>query len=260
MNLKQKMNFLSKYEIKFQNDSFENIKIGFGSKTIPFEFESHIQFRHGSFDILKIGSYTYMGGGDTILRKISEVGRFCAIASNVQAGHFEHPTDYLSVSHMFHGKWEGVWESTKSFYSKNDSNIKKSIGTFFKEFDPNGYSIKIGNDVWIGEGAFISRGVTIGDGAIIAARAVVTKDVPPYAIVGGVPAKIIRYRFSEEIIEQLLELQWWNYGLEALDDVDFTDIEQSIIQIKKNVENKGLKHYNPKKVIWNTDNTLKVEG
>ena len=76
----------------------------------------------------------------------------------------------------------------------------------FEEFKAQ---IEIGNDVWIGDSAIIMDGVKIGDGSIIAAGAVVTKDVPPYAIVGGVPAKIIRYRFDEDDINFLLELSWW---------------------------------------------------
>lgn len=79
-----------------------------------------------------------------------------------------------------------------------------------KAWDNKG-DIVIGNDVWIGYEAVIMPGITIGDGAIIGTRAVVTKDVPPYAIVGGVPAKIIRKRFSEDIIDKLLKLQWWHW-------------------------------------------------
>lgn len=77
-------------------------------------------------------------------------------------------------------------------------------------------NIVIGNDVWIGYEAVIMQGVTIGDGAIIGTRAIVTKDVPPYAIVGGVPAKLIRKRFSDETIAKLLEIQWWNWSKEAI--------------------------------------------
>lgn len=71
--------------------------------------------------------------------------------------------------------------------------------------------VVIGNDVWIGFGVTILSGVTIGDGAVVAAKSVVTKDVPPYAIVGGVPAKVLKHRFSTEVIAKLLKLQWWNW-------------------------------------------------
>lgn len=70
--------------------------------------------------------------------------------------------------------------------------------------------VKIGNDVWIGYRAIIPVNVTVGDGAVIAAGAVVTKDVPPYAVVGGVPAKVIKYRFSQDVIEKLLDLRYWD--------------------------------------------------
>ena len=97
---------------------------------------------------------------------------------------------------------------------------------FFEEWDldirnvtaawDNKGDIVIGNDVWIGYEAVILSGVTIGDGAIIGARAVVTRDVPPYAIVGGVPAKIIRKRFSDSTISTLLETRWWNWPAEKI--------------------------------------------
>lgn len=84
-----------------------------------------------------------------------------------------------------------------------------------KAWDNKG-NIVIGNDVWIGYEAVILAGVTIGDGAIIGTRAVVTKDVPPYTVVGGVPAKLIKRRFSEETISALLEIQWWNWSEERI--------------------------------------------
>ena len=76
--------------------------------------------------------------------------------------------------------------------------------------------LTIGNDVWIGANVYIKNGIVIGDGSVIAAGAVVVKDVPPYAIVGGVPAKIIRYRFPQDIIDGLLTIKWWNWSDEEL--------------------------------------------
>jgi hypothetical protein len=89
--------------------------------------------------------------------------------------------------------------------------------------------------VWIGEGALIRRGVTIGDGAVVAARALVNKDVPPYAIVGGTPARILRYRFEPGAVAALLDLKWWNYGLTALDGVDMSNVNQAIDRIATNI-------------------------
>ena len=94
-------------------------------------------------------------------------------------------------------------------------------------------NIKIGNDVWIAENVTIIGNVNIGDGAIIAFGAIVTHDIPPYAIVGGVPAKIIKYRFSQEIIDELLELKWWNLPYEFIVTLPFNDINQCILKIKE---------------------------
>ena len=84
------------------------------------------------------------------------------------------------------------------------------VGNITKAWDYKG-DIRVGNDVWIGYEAIIMSGVTIGDGAIIGTRAVVTKDVPPYTVVGGVPAKAIKKRFTDEVIEKLIDIQWWNW-------------------------------------------------
>jgi acetyltransferase-like isoleucine patch superfamily enzyme len=85
--------------------------------------------------------------------------------------------------------------------------------------------VTFGHDVWVGQGAMFSGGVTIGTGAVVAARALVTRDVPPYAIVGGTPAKIIRMRFSEELVQRLLESRWWRFGPDVLQPLDVRDPE-----------------------------------
>jgi hypothetical protein len=93
------------------------------------------------------------------------------------------------------------------------------------------YPVIIGSDCWIGQGVFITGGITIGDGAVVLAHAVVTKDVPPYAIVGGVPAKILKYRYDEETIKFLLDFKWWNKDISWLRNN--VDLLRNINNLKK---------------------------
>lgn len=137
-----------------------------------------------------------------------KVGMFCGIAQDVKIGVSQHPLNWLSVS--------------KFQYTDALDNIPKQY-----VLPPNPETI-IGNDVWIGTNAIIHPGITIGHGAVIGSGAVVTHDVPPYAIVVGVPAKIIKYRFSDEIIAKLLQLQWWNLPYDKILSLPFNDINECI--------------------------------
>lgn len=149
----------------------------------------------------KVGRYSRINNGVEV--SYSDVGNFSFIARRSIVGPGLHPANYLSPHAIFYKKkswpWHPEWRADIDF-----------------EENPR---TKIGSDVWIGIGCTVLSGVTIGDGAIIAAGAVVTKDVPPYAIVGGVPAKIIRYRFPQEMIDRLLEIQWWNLPDEEITKV-----------------------------------------
>jgi acetyltransferase-like isoleucine patch superfamily enzyme len=209
------------------------------------EIEVPCEFRSGFFEIGKIGAFSYLGGGSASIRNVKEIGRFCAIAGNVVVGQVEHPTNFLSPHPMFQGKWGKKWPMCEEFESKNSEMIQKSLTTYLSLHSAKKKFVTIGNDVWIGEGAYVASGVTIGDGAIIGARSVVTKDVAPYEIAIGSPARPLRSRFHPEIVGRLLALKWWNYGLSALDGVDFTDIEAAIDAIQANIDSGRAEIFNP---------------
>lgn len=134
-----------------------------------------------------------------------KIGKFCSIGQYTQIVFGEHPTSKFVSTYP-------------AFYSVTPStNISFVENNRFEEYsyidNEKKYFVEIGNDVWIGYGALILSGVHIGDGSIVAAGAVVVNDVPPYSIVGGVPAKVIKYRFDESDINFLQELKWWNRDL-----------------------------------------------
>jgi virginiamycin A acetyltransferase len=150
----------------------------------------------------KIGIHSYICSG-TIWENVT-IGRYCSIADNVLIAPPDHPTHYLST-------WDPFYKN-KDYYQ----NWVREKTT------------KIGNDVWIGANALIRKGVQVEDGSVIAAGAVVTENVPPYAIVGGIPARIIKKRFDADIIESLLELKWWNLSEDLLWKLPFEDIKKCI--------------------------------
>jgi acetyltransferase-like isoleucine patch superfamily enzyme len=138
-----------------------------------------------------VSDYTYIGYNTNIYH--ASIGKFCSISKDVCIGLPSHPLKFISTSPIFVNMQNGTG------YSWTDQNL----------FDSVPEKVVINNDVWIGMKSTIMGGVTIGNGAIIAAHSVVTKNVPPYAVVGGVPAKIIKYRFNEDIITALQKSEWW---------------------------------------------------
>lgn len=155
-------------------------------------------YKHSLLMNAEVGDFTYISKNSQVYN--TRLGKFCCIGPNVKMGLGAHPTSGFVSSHPI-------------FYS----TLKQSQITFADKdlFDEFPYT-EIGNDVWIGANAVIRDGVKIGDGAIIGAGSVVTKDVPPYAIVGGVPAKLIRYRFTPEEISFLMQFRWWDRDQEWL--------------------------------------------
>lgn len=146
----------------------------------------------------KIGDYSYINSeyDYVFIDGNVEIGKFCSIGPNVQIGYGNHDISFVTTHPFLYNK---KYIKNLDFNSDlfNEMFHKKTI---------------IGNDVWIGANANIKKGVTIGDGAVIGMNTVVTKDVPPYAIVVGNPGKIIKYRFKDDDIDFLLKSKWWNYN------------------------------------------------
>ncbi len=190
-------------------------------------FESPIRIWHGT-----MLSYVNMGrhGICAFNCKINHctIGRFCSIGSEVLIGLSMHPTDCVSTY--------------PGFYSATAPNGNFCVNPQIAEYRP----VVIGHDVWIGQNAIVMGGVTIGDGAIVAAGAVVTKDVPPYAIVGGVPARLIRMRFADDIISQLCALQWWNWEDELIHEMAEYFVNPPLL-LQKVQERKSSMHAQGKK-------------
>lgn len=170
----------------------------------------------------KMGYGTYICNDCSI---IGNIGRFSSIAAEVGNSLGVHPflSPYVSTSPMFFSlrKQTGETFARKQLYEE----LK----------DP----IEIGHDCWIGQRAFIVGGIKIGTGAVVLAGAIVTKDVPPYAIVGGVPAKVLKYRYDEETISFLLSSEWWNKPIDWLRDNYelFSDIEKFKLLINEGINN-----------------------
>lgn len=164
-----------------------------------------------------VGAYSYVANG-TRLHAVT-CGRYCSLADEIVTSPGVHPSHWLSANAFF---YEDVFDLRLDPSEKD-----------FDKYPP----ISIGNDVWIGARAMIMGGVTIGDGAIVAAAAVVTRDVEPYAIVGGVPAKTIRRRFDDRLVEDLLTFQWWRFDLGAARKaglvVDWKDPQRALAGLRE---------------------------
>lgn len=139
----------------------------------------------------KIGKYSYIGNNSFVID--TDIGNFTSISTDCYIGGTSHPTNWVSSSPVFH-KWENIM---KKNFARHEFDIFKRT--------------QIGNDVWIGNRVMIKAGVKIADGAVIGMGAIVTKDVGPYEIWAGNPAHLIKKRFDDETINELLKIKWWEW-------------------------------------------------
>ena len=148
---------------------------------------------------VQVGKYSRIGENCRLTNV--KMGNFSVFSADCVAGVGQHPTDTLTYHSIFYKKGNWGWHDDWVHYPEGFVEQKQ---------------ITVGNDVWIGRRVILMDGITIGDGAIVATGAIVTKDVPPYAIVGGVPAKIIKYKFPQDVIDRLEAIRWWDLSDEEI--------------------------------------------
>jgi virginiamycin A acetyltransferase len=208
------------YKAKIQDSVLkEKSVVGDLSRVVNSQLGKYVRIDRGNFILnTEIDDYSYTGSNDVIIH--SKIGKYCSISWGVTIGPGEH--DYTRItSHDF---------LYNDFCELRPNSKKLPYDRFEKK-------CAIGNDVWIGTNSTILRGTKIGDGAIVGANSLVNKDVPPYAIVVGSPAKIIKFRFSEQIINELLDLKWWNLPpniiKENFDIFEDKDINKTLTLLSK---------------------------
>lgn len=243
---KQIENFLNQHNIFFIKDKkriykvFKEYFIYVSSKLIHGGgyIEEYCRF---STHLHKMGSFSYTG---SILPAYVDIGRYCSIASDVSLFATQHPLSRISTSSF-------TYEKNHLFI--NNASIDK-IGKCFptKDYNPSSSieKLNIENDVWIGKDALLKQGITLGNGCVVGQRAIVTKDVPPYAIVAGSPAKIIRYRFDPKTIERLLKIQWWNYHFADFHDINLNlDINRYLDILENKIYKNKIQKYVSNKIF-----------
>jgi len=199
-------------ELRTRVRGLRHVKITSDSSQVLIE--EPVDFR-GAFKLngrgVAVGAFSYIVSARC--RTETVIGRYCSIAWDVVLGDPNHPVTWLSSSPAFYGTDKFGWHASLEGFQPREMQPEERQ-------EIQGGPIHIGNDVWIGSGVTVLRGVSVGDGAVLAAGCVVTRDVPPYAVMGGIPARVIKYRFPEDIIARLLEARWWEVEPMQLSGLD----------------------------------------
>ena len=188
------------------NITKKNVRVHLTSRIRPKSvFKGYNRVSKNTYFNGEIGTNSYIGS-NTVL--YAHVGNYCSIGSNVTTIIGNHPTNYVSTSPVFYSRRK----QTGCTFADNEL-FNEILSSYV---NGKSYGVQIGNDVWIGDNVLIKGGVKIGNGAIVAMGSVVVKDVAPYSIVGGVPAKLIKYRFDDETIRKLLKTSCWAWEIRKI--------------------------------------------
>lgn len=233
---------------------------GIYNKTI---LEAPLYIGKSQIEAEKIGAFTFIN-----LRSVhhettncsiecQSIGRFCMFAHSINIGFAGHPTDFISNHLIF--RYDNKTEYAHDFMNISHSYTEEAMRNKYIEQSRKPLPI-IGNDVWIGYGVTILNGVEIGDGAIIGAGSTVVKDVEPYSIIAGNPARTIRKRLPERDIETLLKISWWDYGPDILQGIDLSNTEKGIRILEERVMSRKYDRFIPPEVIIdNSTNEIMIK-
>lgn len=194
-----------------------------------YKIEAPVLIESGVHGHISIGAFSYTRA--TTIRNC-KIGRYCSIANGCFIGVAQHPMHtVLTTAAIYQDMWDSLFQ-------------RKGNRIAWDELPP----IQIANDVWIGQNVIIMPGVKIGNGAVIGAGAVVTKNVPDYAIMGGVSAKLLRYRFHDQIIEKLLKIQPWKYNIYDFQNINLNNIEETLEMLENKIIKNEIKPYKAKTI------------
>lgn len=215
-DLKKIKVFISK-NVEFSNSTFEG-KNNIGARTNVSNSD--------------VGYGTYIGNNCVL--NLCKIGKFCSLANGIKILKNNHPTSFFSTHPAFHRPSSSLIKKLKLDLVSEDK---------FPEFQllDHKYQVCIDSDVWVGEDVKIITGVCIGQGAVIAAGTVVTKDIPPYAIVAGVPARIIRYRFDPETVNSIMNIDFWSSPIEIIER--YAEVMESPLVLLKKINDNSKKHH-----------------
>lgn len=218
---------------KFQGPNFAPYRSGAVVKVRPGSTMEAFS-RHPPGTLMNMGAFSYAAENEPGLINLS-LGRYCSVAIGLRILDGVHPLGAVTTNTYIYGPFYTAGNIPADYVYRGKRE------PFATSYGP----IRAGHDVWIGAHCMIRAGVTIGHGAVIAGGSNVTRDVPPYAIVGGNPAEVIRYRFPEELRERLLAIEWWNISPTILRDLNMHDPDAFCTRLERMAANGNLVPFIP---------------